>query len=108
MIGKTISHFCVLERLASGGMGVVYKARDEKLERNVALKFVAEPLSKDPVAIGRFLREARAVSALNHPNVCTIYEVDEFEGAYFIALEFLDGESLGARIERVEDASARL
>jgi serine/threonine protein kinase/Tfp pilus assembly protein PilF len=94
MIGKTISHFYVLERLASGGMGVVYKARDEKLERNVALKFVAEPLSKDPVAIGRFLREARAVSALNHPNVCTIYEVDEFEGAYFIALEFLDGESL--------------
>ncbi|MGC1635627.1 MAG: serine/threonine-protein kinase, partial [Candidatus Acidiferrales bacterium] len=94
MIGKTISHFSVLERLASGGMGVVYKARDEKLERNVALKFVAEPLSKDPVAIGRFLREARAVSALNHPNVCTIYEVDEFEGAYFIALEFLDGESL--------------
>jgi eukaryotic-like serine/threonine-protein kinase len=94
MIGKTISHFSVLERMASGGMGVVYKARDEKLERNVALKFVAEPLSKDPVAIGRFLREARAVSALNHPNVCTIYEVDEFEGAYFIALEFLDGESL--------------
>jgi serine/threonine protein kinase/Flp pilus assembly protein TadD len=94
MIGKTISHFSVLERLASGGMGVVYKARDEKLERNVALKFVAEPLAKNPVAIGRFLREARAVSALNHPNVCTIYEVDEFEGAYFIALEFLDGESL--------------
>ena len=73
MIGKTISHFSVLERLASGGMGVVYKARDEKLERNVALKFVAEPLAKNPVAIGRFLREARAVSALNPHNVCTIY-----------------------------------
>jgi eukaryotic-like serine/threonine-protein kinase len=94
MIGKTISHFRVLEKVASGGMGVVYKARDEKLDRNVALKFVSEPLSKDRVAIGRFLREARAVSALNHPNVCTIYEVDEFEGSFFIALEFLDGESL--------------
>jgi eukaryotic-like serine/threonine-protein kinase len=94
MIGKKISHFSILEKVAAGGMGVVYKARDEKLERNVALKFVAEPLSKDPAAIGRFLREARAVSALNHPNVCTIYEVDEFENSYFLALEFLDGESL--------------
>jgi eukaryotic-like serine/threonine-protein kinase len=94
MIGKKISHFTVLDKVASGGMGVVYKARDEKLERNVALKFVAEPLSKDPAAIGRVLREARAVSALNHPNVCTIYEVDEFENSFFIALEFLDGESL--------------
>jgi serine/threonine protein kinase/tetratricopeptide (TPR) repeat protein len=94
MIGKTISHFRLLERVAAGGMGVVYKARDEKLNRNVALKFVSESLSKDRVAIERFLREARAVSALNHPNVCTIYEVDEFEGSFFIALEFLDGESL--------------
>jgi eukaryotic-like serine/threonine-protein kinase len=94
MIGRKISHFSVLEKVASGGMGVVYKARDEKLERNVALKFVSEPFSKDRIAIERFLREARAVSALNHPNVCTIYEVDEFEGSFFIALEFLDGESL--------------
>lgn len=94
MVGKTISHFCILERIGSGGMGVVYKARDEKLKRNVALKFVSDPLSKEPTAIGHFLREARAVSALNHPNVCTIYEVDEFEGAYFIAFEYLDGESL--------------
>jgi serine/threonine protein kinase/Flp pilus assembly protein TadD len=94
MIGKTISHFRVLERVAAGGMGVVYKARDEKLNRNVALKFVLEPLSKDRIAIDRFLREARAVSALNHPNVCTIYEVDEFDGSFFIALEFLEGESL--------------
>jgi serine/threonine protein kinase/tetratricopeptide (TPR) repeat protein len=94
MIGKTISHFRLLERVAAGGMGVVYKARDEKLNRNVALKFVSESLARDRVAIERFLREARAVSALNHPNVCTIYEVDEFEGSFFIALEFLDGESL--------------
>src|SRR5271156_3068883 len=94
MIGKRVSHFSILEKVAAGGMGVVYKARDEKLERNVALKFVADPLSKDPAAIGRFLREARAVSALNHPNVCTIYEVDEFENSFFLALEFLDGESL--------------
>jgi serine/threonine protein kinase/Tfp pilus assembly protein PilF len=94
MIGKTISHFRVLEKVAAGGMGVVYKARDEKLNRNVALKFVSEPLAKDRGAIDRFLREARAVSALNHPNVCTIYEVDEFEGSFFIALEFLEGESL--------------
>lgn len=94
MIGKTISHFRLVERVAAGGMGVVYKARDEKLNRNVALKFVSESLSKDRVAKERFLREARAVSALNHPNVCTIYEVDEFEGSFFIALEFLDGESL--------------
>jgi eukaryotic-like serine/threonine-protein kinase len=94
MIGKTISHFRLLERVAAGGMGVVYKARDEKLNRDVALKFVSESLSKDRVAIERFLREARAVSALNHPNVCTIYEVDEFEGSFFIALEFLEGESL--------------
>ncbi len=94
MIGKTVSHFSILEKVAAGGMGVVYKARDEKLERNVALKFVADHLSKDPAAIGRFLREARAVSALNHPNVCTIYEVDEFENSFFLALEFLDGESL--------------
>jgi len=94
MIGKKVSHFSILEKVATGGMGVVYKALDEKLERNVALKFVADPLSKDPAAIGRFLREARAVSALNHPNVCTIYEVDEFENSFFLALEFLDGESL--------------
>ena len=94
MIGKNVSHFSILEKVATGGMGVVYKALDEKLERNVALKFVADPLSKDPAAIGRFLREARAVSALNHPNVCTIYEVDEFENSFFLALEFLDGESL--------------
>ena len=93
MIGKTISHFRLVERVAAGGMGVVYKARDEKLNRNVALKFVSESLSKDRVAKERFLREARAVSALNHPNVCTIYEVDVFEGSFFIALEFLDGES---------------
>jgi serine/threonine protein kinase/tetratricopeptide (TPR) repeat protein len=94
MIGKKISHFCIVERVAAGGMGVVYKARDEKLDRSVALKFVSEPFSKNRVAIERFLREARAVSALNHPNVCTIYEVDEFEGSFFIALEFLEGESL--------------